>query len=279
MENQQMDYFKTIELNVNGKIFHSIYRKIGTGPQIILLIGGTYGEVKAKEFQTITDELVTKGLYTFIETDLPGFGVCRPPDRDYSPGFIERDAKYLIVFMETLNINKYSVMGWCYGGTVALHIASLVPNRVLKVVEWGARTKINEKDINLTKKFTNHAAWRPEIIKTLFDRCGVEYFNKVWDGLCKAYRYIYENNNGFFITMDQLQRIRVPVLLIYGTADGYVGDHHVNYVHNNLNYSKLVKIVNAHHEMHKTHYEKFCRVVNEFYTSEFTDTNKTEVEI
>lgn len=60
------------------------------------------GEVKANQLQSIYEELNQKGFYTFIQMDLPGFGGSRPPDRDYSPGFFERDAKCAIAFMEVI---------------------------------------------------------------------------------------------------------------------------------------------------------------------------------
>lgn len=42
---------------------------------------------------------------------------------------------------------------------------------------------------------------------------------------------------------------------------------------------RFVRILNAHHEMHKTHKEKFCCIVNEFLLSDILNEDKTIKEI
>lgn len=52
-------------------------------------------------------ENLDHGKYTIVVWDAPGVGKSRPPDRDYSPGYLYREADYAIALMEVCIVNIY----------------------------------------------------------------------------------------------------------------------------------------------------------------------------
>jgi len=71
---------------------------------LILYIG------QVSDFTPLTENL-DQEKYTIYLWDPPGYGSSRPPNRDFSPGFLNRDADYAIALMEVkllLNIVRVS---------------------------------------------------------------------------------------------------------------------------------------------------------------------------
>lgn len=47
-------------------------------------------------------ETLNREKYTIISWDPPGYGFSRPPDRDFSSGFFDRDADCVITLMKVI---------------------------------------------------------------------------------------------------------------------------------------------------------------------------------
>lgn len=84
--------------------------------------------------------------YTIVAWDPPGYGKSRPPERKFCAGYYRRDAYIANVLMRELGFEKYSIIGWCDGGTTGLLMASYYSAAVDKLVIFGATAYISPED-------------------------------------------------------------------------------------------------------------------------------------
>ena len=103
------------------------YRKAGAGAKTLLLI---HGNMSSSAHWQTTMESLEKDC-TIYAPDMRGFG-----DSSYSNSFdsLKDLAGDLSQFIDSLNIDMFTVIGWSAGGGVALELACLHPDRVEKVV-------------------------------------------------------------------------------------------------------------------------------------------------
>jgi len=99
---------------VDGMRIH--YKRSGKGPTVVLLHGSAsslYGvEALAQRLWSSFD---------VIRPDLPGFGVTGPrPDRDYR---VTTYAATLARFLDTIGVQRYTVVGNSLGGNIAWNLA------------------------------------------------------------------------------------------------------------------------------------------------------------
>ena len=70
-----------------------------------------------------------------IQMDLQGHGRTRDIDRPLS---IEQHARDVSTLLEHLKIEKAHILGWSYGGLIAMHLALMRPDLVNKVATYGS---------------------------------------------------------------------------------------------------------------------------------------------
>src|SRR4051812_7529127 len=76
------------------------------------------------------------GSFRVVRPDLPGFGDSSVPD-----GFrwsLENQAECLIALMNHLELQRVHVVGAKFGGTLAMYLASEIPDRVLSLSVFGS---------------------------------------------------------------------------------------------------------------------------------------------
>lgn len=122
------------------------YVRAGNGPNAVILMPGVLGYTEYA-FQPQIDGL-PKLLpdYTIISWDPPGYGKSRPPERKFSAGYYHHDAYIADALMRKLGFDKYSIIGWCDGGTTGLLMASHYPESVDKLVIFGTTAYITADD-------------------------------------------------------------------------------------------------------------------------------------
>ncbi|XP_050539267.1 valacyclovir hydrolase-like isoform X2 [Daktulosphaira vitifoliae] len=233
----------------------------------LLVLPGILGSVSKGTLKTIIWNLDHK-KYTIIVWDAPGFGLSRPPDRNYAPGFFYRDADYAISLMKILNINKYSVLGWCFGGVTAMIVASKAIDNVEKLIQWGAISFVTENDLKYYRSMRSNDAWPPIVIQKFFDIYGEEYFTKTWQGLVDTVENIAANLNGD-ICQEALSKIMAPTLVIHGTKDEAVDMKHPLYIQNNIKKSSLELIQDGTHHMHISHYNQLNSLIDNFLSGNY----------
>ncbi|TGK36648.1 alpha/beta fold hydrolase [Leptospira andrefontaineae] len=125
---------------VDGIKIH--YKRKGEGPIILLLHGNG---ASLQSFEQVGSALNANSFATVI-LDLPGFGLTGSrEDRDYR---IQTYTSTIARFMESLEVQRYSVVGNSLGGNIAWNLALEYPNRVDNLVLINA-TGYPEKSIPL----------------------------------------------------------------------------------------------------------------------------------
>ena len=111
------------------------YLEDGSGDDTVLLIHGSGpGVTSYANWRLVIPALATK--FRVIAPDMVGFGYSeRPEDIDYG---VQTWADQAIGLMDTLGIEKTSLVGNSFGGAIALRIATQHPERVDKLVLMGS---------------------------------------------------------------------------------------------------------------------------------------------
>ena len=96
------------------------------GPNVILIHGiGGYVEMWGNNIDILSQN------HRVYALDLVGFGRSDKPDVPYSFAFL---SKFVLNFMETLNIDRASLVGNSMGGGISLQLAITSPDKVDKLV-------------------------------------------------------------------------------------------------------------------------------------------------
>lgn len=113
-----------IDLGVNGKLS---YLKAGSGKPLILM---HTIRTQLDYFQAVIPELAKQ--YTVYAVDLPGHG------RSSIDTKVNYDEPYMrqaiIAFIEKLDLSDVTLVGESIGGVLALTVASVIPERINKIV-------------------------------------------------------------------------------------------------------------------------------------------------
>lgn len=111
------------------------YLEGGSGDQTVLLIHGSGpGVTSYANWRLVIPALAEK--FRVIAPDMVGFGYSdRPENIEYS---LQTWADQVVGLMDTLGIEKASLVGNSFGGSIALRVAAQHPGRVDKLVLMGS---------------------------------------------------------------------------------------------------------------------------------------------
>ena len=111
------------------------YLEDGSGDDTVLLIHGSGpGVTSYANWRLVIPALATK--FRVIAPDMVGFGFSeRPENVEYS---VQTWADQVVGLMDTLGIEKTSLVGNSFGGAIALRIATQHPERIDKLVLMGS---------------------------------------------------------------------------------------------------------------------------------------------
>src|ERR1700748_1431447 len=85
--------------------------------------------------------------FEVIAPDPRGYGVSRPPDRDYPLDFYQRDADDIFALLSAVGDERFSVMGWSDGANVAAIMAAENPVRVTRLVVFSGQSFLTAEEI------------------------------------------------------------------------------------------------------------------------------------
>ncbi|XP_016656492.1 valacyclovir hydrolase [Acyrthosiphon pisum] len=224
-----------ISTKIKVKDLEINYFQVGNGPQKLLIFPGVLGLIG--DYTSLTENL-DREKYTIYMCDPPGYGLSRPPNRDFSPGFLYRDADSAIALMETLGIDRYSMLGWCNGGCTAMIAASRAADRVDKLVVWSCNAYVTAKDLEEYEKTRDVQGW-PDAMR--IPQCGMygeKYVSETWSGWIDAFRKILDDDDGD-VCRGELAKINAPTLILHGAKDVLVPVEHGVYLHENIKRSTL----------------------------------------
>ncbi|XP_030064460.1 serine hydrolase BPHL [Microcaecilia unicolor] len=247
------------KIAVNGVQLH--YQKTGVGNHAVLLLPGALGSSET-DFGPQLKSL-NKERFTIVAWDPRGYGRSIPPNRDFPPDYLERDAKDAVGLMQALNFKKFSLMGWSDGGITALIVAGKYPSLIHKLVVWGANAYVTEQDMKAFKAARDFSKWNEKTRKPMEDMYGKEYFAKTFDA-CIIGASQYMNNPDGNICRHLLPTIACPTLIMHGLKDAMVPSFHAEFLHKHIKDSRLYLMPEGKHNLHLRFPEEFNKLVEDF---------------
>lgn len=110
------------------------YHEAGSGAAVLLLHGSGPGVSAWANWRGVLPELAPR--YRVIAPDLLGFGATgTPPGNRYS---LDAWLEHLLALVDELGVERFHVVGNSFGGSLALHLADRVPDRVGRLVLLGS---------------------------------------------------------------------------------------------------------------------------------------------
>ncbi len=223
-------FYLTVE-NQNAKMaYMDVGPSSATQKTIVLLHGKNFNGYYWKQ---VINGLVDKG-YRVIVPDQLGWGKSDKPDLHYSFHMLASNTKALL---DSLKIEKATVLGHSMGGMLAVRFALLYPQMVDKLVlenpigledykafvPYQPLIKIYDREKNATyesyKKYQQsyYPVWKPEYelyVKAQAEALSDPAFSKIAWVNAVTYEMIYEQP-----VVYELSSLTVPTLLIIGQAD------------------------------------------------------------
>ena len=194
------------------------YKCIGEGKPIILLNGNG----KNTSYMKILGKILSKRYKVYLFDRR-----CSGKSADKCNLTYEDTAKDLYEFIQKLNIDKPIILGHSGGGSVALYFATIYRECVSKLILCSAIARYDGK-----------------YERSSFEKliCSLPIFpgKKVYERFVKL---VKESRN---ITKDELNSIKVPVLVVNGDKD-IISVEEAKYISDNIKNSKLVILKGATH--------------------------------
>jgi len=142
----------------------------------------------------------------------------------------------LLVSLQSLKIDKYSLLGWSDGGITALIAASQAVDQVEKLVVWGSNAYVTGNDVELYEKIRDVDKWSPRMRQPFVDLYGEKYFSDTWNAWVDSFRTILEENDGN-VCREVLSKINAPTFILHGAKDPLVPMEHPVYLHKHIKQS------------------------------------------
>ena len=151
------------------------HEKDATESPLILLHGFTGSAASWQEHMAVLSRPET-GIHRVIAIDLLGHGLSAAPDDPacYAPSVVTHD---ILAIVDSLNIEKFVLLGYSMGGRHALHIALDAPERVAALTLESATAGLKTQDERNTRIASD------EELAAFIEREGVEKFVERWERL------------------------------------------------------------------------------------------------
>ncbi len=220
--------------------------------------------------------------------DLPGFGGSSNPDADYSP---TRFATFLTAFLNTLRLERATLIGNSLGGRIALHSALSDPGRVAALVlvdSAGLGREVSPAlrlltlpgvgDVAITWSKTafgaSQRAWsRGALLFASYDRIPTEWLREQYrlaqlpgflEATLASLRELLEPDGQREPLLNQMHRLTMPVLIIWGTEDLVVPAHQARAARARLGNGMLALIPNCGHMPQVERPQEFVAALDKF---------------
>jgi pimeloyl-ACP methyl ester carboxylesterase len=245
------------------------YRKVGTGPEVLLFVHGIAGS--SATWAGVMERLDPE-RYTMIAPDLLGHGESAKPRGDYSLGAYASGIRDLMV---VLGHDRATVIGHSLGGGIAMQLAYQFPERCERLVltcSGGLGKEVNPLlrvisapgseyilPIVLTSRIHGVAGSVGRFLGK-FGLRGDPFLGEVWDSYTRltdartqrafvhTIRAVIDVAGQRVSARDRLYlAAEVPTLIIWGNRDGVIPVSHAYAAHELMPGSRLEIIEGAGH--------------------------------
>ena len=253
------------KIEVNGVELY--FERYGNGPHAILCIPGALGgsvffTPQAKYFGQ------SGSRYTLIAYDPRGYGRSRPHSRIHSsPQYYQTDATDAVGLMKALKFEKFSILGWCEGGTCAIIAAAIFPEVVKNVVVWGSRAYLEKTDIALFENIKNLNNWNPKIRSTIEKYYGQD-LPMLWGKWHDTFISIcFDPVRQGDICKKEVSMVQCPTLIVHGDDDPLLPSYQIDFLRKNFQNCRYEIIPGGGHSIHLKLSSKFNHIADEFLSN------------
>ena len=241
-----------VEIN-NVKLYFDIS---GNGETLLYLHGGLSS---SRDFSEYIPELSKR--FSIITVDRRGHGRSYDNSERYSYSSMADD---MSLFLEHFEIDSTFVIGWSDGGVVGYHLASKYPNKVRKLIAFGANY--------LVKGMTETS------IDWITNQMNTENISRDYPTVEASYIELNPDPGNFnnfitntrdmwlrdpYISQEEFSNIDVPVLLIAGDRDDIRLDQMIE-MYSLMKHAQLCILPNTTHFLFDQYSDTFVRIVLEY---------------
>ncbi len=250
-----------MRLTVNGhRLYYELHGAEGV-PTVVLLHHGL-GSSKAWRRQV---PVLTAAGFRVLAYDRWGYGASaadRP--RLHTPWF-EPDVADLAALLDALGIDRPLLVGHSDGGNIALYFAAQYPERPRAVVAVAAHVVVEpamQPGMEALKRVYETSSVFRRALERTHPGHGEQVFFDLW------YRGWHRPGVQGWNALPLLQKVRVPVLVVQGTADEYASPKHAEDIAAALPYATLHLIPGAPHMVPQDAAEAFNAVLVPFLVTQ-----------
>jgi pimeloyl-ACP methyl ester carboxylesterase len=238
-------------VNLNGiDIYYEVY---GEGPPLLLLHGGlangTYFAyqipVLAQTHQVIVMDSRGHGRSSFDETQIT----------------YEVMANDVLALMDHLNIESADLVGWSDGGIIGLEIALTHPERLNKVVAYGA----NFDPSGVRLDVGQNAYFNAYIEAAAADYQTTSPAPERWDEFLANIANMWATEPNY--SMDQLRGIKTPFLILDGEEEEAIDLNQTKLMAELIPGAELILMPGTGHFAFLEQPEEFNRIVTDFVSA------------
>ncbi len=246
-------------LEANGIAIN--YTVEGAGPPLVMLHGASSS---ALEDWAAQRPLFRKAFRVYL-VDARAHGGTR---WDVRQGF-DRDmlVEDLLAFADGLGLRTFHLIGFSMGAMTALTFATRYPERLRTAIICGIdiarepRTSVAKRLMDPSRIEREEPDWAAQLER----RHGPVQGEGAWKRLLPA--IVDDVATARLLTYEELRRVRLPVLLIYGDRDVFVPVDHAVAIHKQMPDSRLFIVPNSPHQVMAGQPALFNLAAANFYRS------------
>jgi 2-hydroxymuconate-semialdehyde hydrolase len=207
------------------------YHEDGNGEPLLLIHGSGPG-VSAWANWRLVFPILSDHFHLYAP-DVVGFGYTKRPEGiQYS---VDLWVNHMISFIETMKLDKVSIVGNSMGGALALHLAQRRPDLIRKLIlmgsvglsfpiteeldqVWGYTPSLkNMKSLIRTFSYTQSMADNDDLVELRYQASIQEGFQEAYSTMFPAPRQ--RHVDALALNEDALSKMNIPTLLIHGRED------------------------------------------------------------
>ena len=226
------------------------FKATGAGPVILILHG--WG-ASSNSWSKVQDILAGKG-YRVICPDFPGFGKSKAPEK---PWDVSDYAQWVIEFIQSQNIDKFSLIAHSFGGRVAVKLSAKYPQKIESLIFCSSAGIKHEPDLQTKGIYEitrlGNKVFAQKFLSNFKDKAkNVLYFFLRRKDYARAKGVMRKTLQRVLKEdlLSYLSKIRTKTLIIWGEDDKYVPIKDAHTFKEKIEGSKLEILLGAGHSPH-----------------------------
>lgn len=261
----------------SNKEINMYYDIVGEGEPLLIIHGFA---IDHRSLKGTVEESLQSNMYKRIYIDLPGMGKSPAPNKPINADDLLNS---LLEFIDTIlgKEASFSILGYSYGGYLALGLVKLVPKRIEKLVLLAPVVIADSEKRKLPKRLKTKEVFFEVEEKSLFEeyknsavnitKKGYEYYiAEIHSGLCVGDRRFQKSfqETGYAFDFEKNlfgELVACSSLIILGKQDDLVGYKDIlNYRNQFLN-GEFVLIETAGHNLQLDERQKVITEIKHFF--------------